>query len=65
MVPLFSFRPGTTVLDPHISPPENVYAYAHCLRDHSGGVALLVINADQHGAFNISLPSDAERYTNC
>jgi heparanase len=38
---------GTTVLDPHISQPENVCAYAHCLRDHSGGVALLVINADR------------------
>jgi len=54
---------GTTLLDPHISPQENVYAYAHCLRDHSGGLALLVINADQHDAFNISLASKAERYT--
>ena len=37
---------GTTVLDPQISPTPNLYVYAHCLRNHPGGVALLVINAD-------------------
>src|SRR6185503_8386479 len=25
---------GSTVLDPHVSAPENIYAYAHCLQGH-------------------------------
>ena len=33
---------GPTVLDPGPSPSSNTYIYAHCLRDHSGGVALPV-----------------------
>ncbi len=54
---------GTTVLDPHMSPTPNVYVYAHCLRNHSGGVALLVINADQQQAREVALSSDMEHYT--
>lgn len=54
---------GTTVLDPGPSPAPNVYFYAHCLRNRPGGVTLLVINADQQRAQDITLPSDAERYT--
>ena len=54
---------GTTVLNPGPSPSSNTYLYAHCFRDHPGGVALLVINADKHFPLNITLPSDAERYT--
>ena len=54
---------GTTVLYPGPSPSSNTYLYAHCLRDHPGGVALLVINADKYRALNITSPSDAERYT--
>ena len=54
---------GTTVLNPGPSLSSNTYLYAHCFRDHPGGVALLVINADKHFPVNITLSSDAERYT--
>ena len=54
---------GATVLDPHISPIPNVHVYAHCLQNHPGGVTLLVINADRQQVHEITLPSDAERYT--
>jgi heparanase len=54
---------GATVLDPHASPIPNVYVYAHCLRNHPGGVTLLVINADRQQVHEITLPSEAERYT--
>src|SRR5580693_4726572 len=54
---------GRTVLDPQIASTPNLYAYAHCLRNHSGGVAFLVINADEHQIHEITLASEAERYT--
>jgi len=54
---------GATVLDPHTSPIPNVHVYAHCLQNHPGGVTLLVINADREQVHEITLPSDAERYT--
>jgi heparanase 1 len=54
---------GSTVLDPHIPNSQNVYAYAHCLRDHPGGVALLILNADQQRTYQLTLPTNAERYT--
>jgi len=54
---------GATVLDPHTSPIPNVYVYAHCLQNRPGGVTLLVINADPRQVHEITLPSDAERYT--
>src|SRR5579864_6790508 len=54
---------GTTVLDPQIASTPNLYAYAHCLRSHSGGVALLVINADAQQVHEVTLASEAERYT--
>ena len=54
---------GETVLDPHASPATNVYVYAQCLQTGPGGVALLVINADQQRAREITLPLEAERYT--
>jgi heparanase 1 len=54
---------GATVLDPNTSPIPNVYVYAHCLQNHPGGVALLVINADRQQVQEVALPSDAERYT--
>ena len=53
---------GTTVLDPKLSPAPNVYAYAHCLRDHPGGVALLIVNADQQRSYDVTLPA-TQRYT--
>jgi len=54
---------GATVLDPNTSPIPNVHVYAHCLQNHPGGVTLLVINADRQQVHEITLPSDAERYT--
>jgi hypothetical protein len=54
---------GATVLDPHTSPIPNVYVYAHCLQNRPGGVTLLVINADRQRVHEITLPSEAERYT--
>src|SRR6202166_2047726 len=54
---------GTTVLDPQISLAPNLYVYAHCLQNRPGGVTLLVINADRQRVHEITLPSDAERYT--
>ena len=53
---------GETVLDPSVSPAQNVYVYAHCLQKSPGGVALLVINADQQRTHEISLSLEAERY---
>ena len=53
---------GTTVLDPRLSPAANVYVYAHCLKDHPGGVALLIVNADQQKSYDVALPA-AQRYT--
>jgi len=54
---------GATVLDPRMSPAPNVYVYAQCLRNRSGGVAVLVINADRQLAHDITFPSEADRYT--
>ncbi len=54
---------GETVLDPRVSPAPNVYVYAQCQQNSPGGVALLIINADQQRIHEISLPFDAERYT--
>ena len=54
---------GTTVLDPQVSAPPNVYVYAHCLRSHPGGVTLLVINADQQHPYELTMPTAGERYS--
>jgi len=54
---------GTSVLDSRIRGIPNVYPYAHCLAGRPGGVALLIINADRQRAFDINLPTAAERYT--
>jgi hypothetical protein len=54
---------SATVLDPHTSPIRNVYVYAHCLQNRPGGVTVLVINTDRQQVHEITLPSDAERYT--
>jgi hypothetical protein len=54
---------GSTVLDPHVSAPTNVYAFAHCLSSHPGGVALLIVNADQQRTFQLTVPVESERYT--
>jgi hypothetical protein len=54
---------GTTVLDPGPSPALSLHLYAHCLRDHPGGVALLVINLDRVASQTLAPASSAERYT--
>ncbi|HET7786869.1 MAG TPA: hypothetical protein VFL36_12930 [Myxococcales bacterium] len=53
---------GTTVLDPGPS-REGLHLYAHCLRGHSGGVALLAINNTRNQPESIELPVEAVRYT--
>ena len=54
---------GTTVLDPGPAPTPSLHIYAHCLRDHPGGVALLAINPDRAGAHSLEVPTASERYT--
>ena len=54
---------GTTVLDAGPSSTPSLYLYAHCLRGHAGGVALLVINADRTSAHDLTLPKASNRYT--
>ncbi len=53
----------TTVLDPGSSPAPTLHLYAHCLRGHPGGVALLALNTDKNKAQTIEVPVAAERYT--
>jgi heparanase 1 len=54
---------GTTVLDAGASPDTNLHVYAHCLREHPGGVAMLVINADRTAEQTLEVPVKSERYT--
>lgn len=54
---------GTTVLDAGPSPSPNLHIYAHCLRNHPGGVALLAINADRTASQEMTVPGKSERYT--
>ena len=54
---------GTTVLDAGKSDLPGLYLYAHCLRDHAGGIALLAINADKSAAREIALPAADAQYT--
>ncbi|MGA3161581.1 MAG: hypothetical protein ABSC77_10215 [Terracidiphilus sp.] len=54
---------GTVVLDAGTSPASNLHVYAHCLRNHPGGVAVLFINADQAKTQTIEIPVKSERYT--
>jgi len=54
---------GTTVLEAGISPLPNLHLYAHCLRNHPGGVALLAINADRTASQKLDIPANSQRYT--
>jgi hypothetical protein len=54
---------GTTVLDAPAPIHSGLHLYAHCLRGTSGGVALLVINADRNAARSLVLPTASLRYT--
>jgi hypothetical protein len=54
---------GTTVLDAGASTTPSLRVYAHCLRNHPGGVALLAINTDRKQTQALDLPAGAERYS--
>ncbi len=54
---------GETVLDAGTAPAPGVHLYAHCLRGHPGGVALLAINADREASHDLSVPIGADRYS--
>lgn len=54
---------GTTVLDSQISVSANTYVYSQCLTGESGGVTLLIINADRQHSFELNLATASERYT--
>ena len=53
---------GTTVLEAGTA-PAGVHLYAHCLRGHPGGVALLAINLDRDRPRELATPVHAGRYT--
>jgi heparanase len=54
---------GPTVLESGVPIRAGLHAYAHCLRDKPGGVALLLINTDGLAAQTVTLPAAGERYT--
>jgi heparanase len=55
---------GTTVLDAGDAPrQQGLYLYAHCLRDHPGGSAILAINSDKTTSREIALPAAYTQYT--
>jgi heparanase len=54
---------GTTVLDPGHTPAPDMHLYAHSLRDHPGGIALIGINTDRTAPQEITIPAESERYT--
>ncbi|MGY3616449.1 hypothetical protein [Bradyrhizobium sp. USDA 10063] len=54
---------GTTVLDAASVAAPRLYLYAHCLRDKSGGVALLAINTDRMASRSLTFSGSAKRYT--
>jgi hypothetical protein len=54
---------GSVVLDSGVPIEIGLHIYAHCLRDVSGGVALLAINNDRTAARTLTLPTRSERYT--
>jgi hypothetical protein len=54
---------GTTVLDAGRRPEAGLYLYAHCLREHPGGVALLAINTSRTESRSLNLPMPGDRYS--
>jgi glycosyl hydrolase family 79 len=54
---------GAVVLDSGVPIQMGLHVYAHCLRQVSGGVALLVINNDRNAARTLVVPESSERYT--
>jgi hypothetical protein len=54
---------GTIVLESGVRIQMGLHVYAHCERQVSGGVALLVINNDRNVARTLVVPEASERYT--
>ena len=54
---------GPAVLNPGSSPAPALHLYAHCLRGHPGGVALLAINTGRTASQSLELPTESDRYT--
>jgi heparanase 1 len=54
---------GTTVLDAGLPVQLGVHVYAHCQKDGSGGVTLLVINTDRSASHGLMLPSASVIYS--
>jgi heparanase len=54
---------GTTVLDAGLPIQLGLHVYAHCQRDRSGGVTLLVINTDRNAPHALMLPTASALYT--
>ncbi len=54
---------GTVVLDSGVPIRIGLHVYAHCERQVSGGVTLLVINNDRNAARTLVLSKASERYT--
>ena len=54
---------GTIVLESGVPLQMGLHVYAHCERQVSGGVALLVINNDRNAARTLVLSKASERFT--
>jgi hypothetical protein len=54
---------GPTVLDAGPSPVPSLHLYVHGLRDHPGGVAVLVINTHRTISQALAVPVQSDRYT--
>jgi hypothetical protein len=54
---------GNTVLDSGVPIQTGLHVYAHCQRETSGGVSLLIINTDRNAPHSLVLPTTSERYT--
>jgi hypothetical protein len=54
---------GTIVLESGVPIQTGLHAYAHCERQVSGGVTLLLINNDRNAARALVLAKTSERYT--
>jgi heparanase 1 len=54
---------GTTVLDAGLPIQLGLHVYAHCQKDRSGGVTLLVINTDRNAPHALMLPTASVLYT--
>lgn len=54
---------GTIVLDPGVPGQADLHIYAHCQREVTDGVTLLVINSSRDTAHALTLAAASERFT--